>query len=138
MTTSQVTNYRDMKFIAFSTGFVSIYKANVPVAQLPTKLLKGVPAVAIMSVVDRCAADYKEVARRAEILKALFPGLSFGYLGNIETSFDDRSFYFFFPHPGRVGTYEDRVGGYSFSQLGDMLAKWDAIEARVRRVMEAK
>lgn len=47
-------------------------------------------------------------------------GISFGYIGNIPvgaaqgSQHDDRAFYVFLPHPGRVGTYDDRIGGFSY------------------------
>ncbi len=34
-----------------------------------------------------------------------------GYLGNISRDRDDRSWYFFAAHPGRVGTHADTWGG---------------------------
>lgn len=50
-------------------------------------------------------------------------GLTFGYIGNIAFGApnghksDDRSFSVFLPHPGRVGRYEDRFGGFSYGDL---------------------
>lgn len=38
-----------------------------------------------------------------------FPGLSFGYIGNIERWGDDRYWMVFLPHPGRVGGFNDSV-----------------------------
>jgi len=36
---------------------------------------------------------------------------SSGYIGNVERGRDDRAWYFFAPHPGRVGEAADRWGG---------------------------
>jgi len=50
-------------------------------------------------------------------------GLSFGYIGNLVTGAsegsegDDRSHMVFLPHPNRVGTTSDRIGGFSFGDL---------------------
>lgn len=40
------------------------------------------------------------------------PGnITSGYIGNVERGRDDRSWYFFAPHPGRAGEAKDRWGG---------------------------
>lgn len=45
-------------------------------------------------------------------------GATFGYIGNLDERFgDDRSWYVFLPHPGRVGTTEDRFGGFSTGDI---------------------
>jgi len=77
---------------------------------------------------------------RVDALKAEFPTVSFGYIGNcgVDRSgpFDDRSWYVFLPHPGRVGTPRDNVGGYRTANLRVMLADWDSrILPAVRRGM---
>lgn len=49
-------------------------------------------------------------------MKACLPeGWSFGYIGNVYFGpmKDDRCWYIFVPHPGRVGTSEDRIGGFA-------------------------
>jgi len=40
-------------------------------------------------------------------------GFTIGYIGNCSSEIDDRSWVIFRAHPGRIGTKEDRVGGYS-------------------------
>lgn len=42
---------------------------------------------------------------------------TFGYIGNCGAGYDDRAWYAFAPHPGRVGTAADRIGGYSTDEL---------------------
>lgn len=50
-------------------------------------------------------------------------GVTFGYIGNLWTGAtdgskgDDRSFMVFLPHPNRVGTDADRLGGFSYGDL---------------------
>ena len=80
----------------------------------------------------------KSLELLVDVLKAEFPGISFGYIGNVDRWGDDRSWYVFLPHPGRVGTMLDRVGGYSTDRLPDMLAGWDGIVAIVRKRMIAR
>ncbi|CAB4189613.1 hypothetical protein UFOVP1196_4 [uncultured Caudovirales phage] len=68
-------------------------------------------------------------------LQAELPGITFGYIGNCGVNrngpFDDRSWYIFLPHPGRVGTSDDRVGG----NLDNMLKNWDIMANVARRRM---
>lgn len=49
---------------------------------------------------------------------------TFGYIGNCGVDgrgrFDDRCWFAFRPHPGRVGTEADRIGGYPTSQLATL------------------
>lgn len=83
--------------------------------------------------------SYALLQAKAEELKARFPGISFGYIGNVGVdrsgSYDDRSWYVFLPHPGRVGGYIDRVGGFATADLSKMLDGWHRIEAAVERGM---
>ena len=46
---------------------------------------------------------------------------TFGYIGNCDNVRDDRTWFAFRPHPGRVGTPDDRIGGYRTDDL-DKLA----------------
>lgn len=48
-------------------------------------------------------------------------GWTFGYIGNVTPLRDDRGWYAFRPHPGRVGTSADRIGGHGTDEL-DKLA----------------
>ena len=41
--------------------------------------------------------------------KPAFPGITFGYLGNVERWGDDRTWFIFLPCPGRIGSYNDQV-----------------------------
>jgi hypothetical protein len=76
---------------------------------------------------------------KAAELKRELPGVTFGYIGNcgVDRSgpFDDRSWYIFLPHPGRVGDYSDRVGGYRTRDLARMLEGWDRLADAARREM---
>lgn len=82
---------------------------------------------------------HNELQRKFKALKAEFPEISFGYIGNcgVDRSghFDDRSWQIFLPHPGRIGTYDDRVGGYSTERLPEMLASWPKLANLVRTRM---
>jgi hypothetical protein len=70
-------------------------------------------------------------------LRVEFPGLSFGYIGNYGRHGDDRSWRFFLPHPGRIGTYADCVSLGSTAQLPGSTEPeaWAVIEGRIRRGM---
>ena len=78
----------------------------------------------------------------SEALKRELPGVTFGYIGNcgVDRSgpFDDRSWYIFLPHPGRVGTYEDRIGGFRTSDLATMLASWEKLANGARVAMRQR
>lgn len=53
-------------------------------------------------------------ARFDRMMKATLPeGWSYGYIGNVDHKTDDRAWFIFAPHPGRVGTPKDRIGGFS-------------------------
>lgn len=45
------------------------------------------------------------------------PQVTFGYIGNVERGRDDREWMIFLPHPGRVGTDRDRIGGFTTGDL---------------------
>jgi hypothetical protein len=62
------------------------------------------------------------------------PGITIGYLGNIELWGDDRAFYVFLPHPGRVGTYSDMVSLGQYYQLPAAVPQWEQIAATARRL----
>ena len=53
--------------------------------------------------------------------------ITFGYIGNCDTRIsgevvnDHRSWKVFLPHPGRVGTYEDCLGGFPTGSLEGVL-----------------
>lgn len=71
---------------------------------------------------------YEQCQRLTELLtKNTEIDWSFGYLGNsygIEGTMayqDDRTWYAFAAHPGRVGTTRDRIGGFRTSDLGHLV-----------------
>ena len=39
------------------------------------------------------------------------------------------------PHPGRIGTFDDRVGSYAPWEMDQMLAAWPRLEETVRTRM---
>src|SRR6187549_255381 len=88
------------------------------------------------------AAAHAVLLGRFELLKLEFPTVTFGYIGNCGVyrsgPYDDRRWYIFLPHHGRVGGYSDRVGGYSTESLGNMLADWDRLVGRVRLAMAGR
>lgn len=60
--------------------------------------------------------------------KASLPeGITTGYIGNLESWGDDRAWFIFRSRPGRVGTTEDRIGGYSTENRGKLLSSLRAI-----------
>jgi hypothetical protein len=59
---------------------------------------------------DPCARIRARIQRLADMLP---DDVSFGYIGNCDgAGYDDRLWYLFLPHPGRVGTSLDRIGGF--------------------------
>jgi hypothetical protein len=64
---------------------------------------------------DTCAAL---VARIAD---ATGDEWTFGYIGDVSRHGDDRGWFAFRAHPGRVGTAADRIGGHGTADL-DKLA----------------
>lgn len=55
--------------------------------------------------------------------------VTFGYIGNLSGSRDDRRWMIFLPHPGRVGTYDDQVGGFETGSLEGIVAARRALKA---------
>jgi hypothetical protein len=66
--------------------------------------------------------DPADVCRRRVATLAELTGAewTFGYIGNVSGARDDRRWYAFAPHPGRVGTADDRIGGVPTEKLGDL------------------
>jgi len=58
-------------------------------------------------------------AAAQDSIKAI-PGVSIGYIGNCSASYDDRSWMIFLPHPGRVGTSGDSLGGFATADRGKL------------------
>jgi hypothetical protein len=55
-------------------------------------------------------------------------GFTVGYIGNCSRDLDDRSWMIFRDHAGRVGTKEDRMGGYSTEERYKLLTIIKAIK----------
>jgi hypothetical protein len=66
--------------------------------------------------------------------------VTFGYLGNVAPngSNDQRSWMVFLPHPGRVGRYEDHLGGFPTGSLEGIVAARRSLRALARGVALAK
>lgn len=45
---------------------------------------------------------------------------SIGYIGNVTPARDDRTWYAFAAHPGRIGTSADRIGGVATDDLATL------------------
>lgn len=74
----------------------------------------------------KAEANARAYARAEAIVKDL-PGVTIGYIGNCSvasdvrvSAHDDRSWYIFLPHPGRVGTREDSLGGFPTEDRGKL------------------
>jgi len=76
--------------------------------------------------------EVKRVARlnaRFDTEKLDMPkGFTIGYIGNCSRNLDDRSWMIFRDHAGRVGTKEDRIGGYSTEERYKLLPFINAIK----------
>ena len=55
-------------------------------------------------------------------------GFTVGYIGNCNRDLDDRSWTIFRDHKGRIGTKEDRMGGYSTEERYKLLTIIKAIK----------
>lgn len=77
--------------------------------------------------------------RLVEILDQLDPEVTwtFGYIGNLSHERDDRAWYAFASHPGRVGRSDDRIGGLPTENL-DQLAERLAGAVTLARVFSAR
>lgn len=105
---------------------------------LPKGMVQGLTVREIRAKVAKMVADEAEFFRRGEELKAAFPGVTFGYIGNLETQWDDRGYSIYLPHPGRIGTYQDRIGLWRRWELDEALSEWDQIVESVRKGMEGR
>lgn len=90
-----------------------------------------------VAVVDQAALEAKarreawttrQMIRAEEVVKTL-DGVSLGYIGNVYSDgTDDRSWFIFLPHPGRIGEAEDRIGGFDTSDRAKLLPLLNAIK----------
>ena len=123
--------YNGIRMVATIHGFVHIGD----LALWPKQIVTGRTRRQIMERVETVNAARAEVEKRAAALIAEFPGVTFGYLGNCCGTYDDRSYTIFLPHPGRIGTFDDRVGSYAPWEMDQMLAAWPRLEETVRTRM---
>ncbi len=73
----------------------------------------------------------KRLQRSVEVTRDIIKdleGVSIGYIGNCSRDFDDRSWMIFLPHPERIGTAADHIGGYPSSKRSKLVA--DALTLR--------
>lgn len=91
---------------------------------MPTAVIETSTPIELASILEEKVVD----------LSKELPGISFGYIGNIESWGDNRDFRVFLPHPGRVGGLSDSVGLGNFKDLASALEAWPQIDARVRRL----
>jgi hypothetical protein len=81
-----------------------------------TTVAYGTDDTAITPLVEQLRAFVKDLAEVSGI------DYTFGYIGNLDARFgDDRIWYVFAPHPGRVGTDKDRFGGVRTEQLAELI-----------------
>jgi len=85
---------------------------------------------------ERTARTERMYARAEEIVKRL-PGVSIGYIGNLTSQNDDRSWMIFLPHPGRVGTTADSLGCFSTADRYRLLGLAMTLETGYRLGQEA-
>lgn len=72
------------------------------------------------------------LSEAVDFLQPQLPGITFGYFGNCESWGDDRTWYIFLPHPGRVGKYGDGVSLGRSSQLYIAVGQWSRMEKLAR------
>lgn len=73
--------------------------------------------------------NIRQMARAEELVKEI-DGVSIGYIGNVYLDgTDDRSWRIFLPHPGRVGTSADCLGGFPTHERGKLLPLLIALKA---------
>jgi len=128
------TRYKNFQFLPNRNGQVIILKDGLNYAVRPLKVVAGLSALEIVTALEANQAAGTELQRLASELRVEFPRVTFGYIGNLEVGWDDRSFSIFLPTVG-VGTYADRVGGYAAWELVRMVADWPQLLEVVRRKM---
>lgn len=95
---------------------------------------------------DQLAARYArqeailrdEIAELNTLLGATEHKVTFGYVGNLGNGRDDRTWMVFLPHPGRVGTWEDQVGGFPTGSLEGIIETRRALKAVAKGVRLAR
>jgi hypothetical protein len=77
---------------------------------------------------------YHWLTDRVKQLAVELPGVTFGYIGNVEGNWDDRCWMVFLPHPGRVGKDGDAVRLGATKDLDRAMYGWDLVEAKARKL----
>lgn len=80
---------------------------------------------------DRLATILRRAERISELLtERTGVEFTFGYIGNVNSYQpgthayrDDRLWYFFAAHPGRIGDHRDHIGGYHTADLEELLTE---------------
>lgn len=124
------TKYADVKMFETIHGYVKVTRDGQDQICWPKEIVKGLTRAQIMARVEANTAAYQAIQEKVKSLPA---GVTFGYLGNIGTTYDDRTYHLFLPHPGRVGTWKDQVGDYRPWQLDAMLGNWDQLISLAER-----
>jgi len=79
--------------------------------------------------IERTLARVAKLNAKFDTAKLDMPeGFSVGYIGNCSRDLDDRSWMIFRDHADRVGTKEDRIGGYSTEERYKLLKSIHAIK----------
>jgi hypothetical protein len=87
----------------------------------------------IAQVLDPVVLARLEIDANVAELAAELPGITFGYIGNIERWGDDRAWAVFLPHPGRVGGTGDSVALGETADLPKAAANWASIVSAARK-----
>jgi hypothetical protein len=77
--------------------------------------------------------DFRILEERVKELSQELPGVTFGYIGNLERWGDDRSWAVFLPHPARVGGFNDQISIGTTEKLPAAVNKWAAIAESARK-----
>lgn len=101
----------------------------------PISLFRGLTIRDILAKAIQVNLEVKAASETAAAL-AKELGCTFGAIGNIERWGDDMCYSIYLPHPGRVGTYADRVGSWSHTDLATV--NWDDVRAQVVRRLELR
>lgn len=137
-----------LSFTKMANGWVSIDRAPtdpegypIRVALLPLKVVEGLTAAQITTLVGDIRKANAVLQVHAETLAQLHPEakVTWGYIGNIEPMWDDRSFRFFTGPTKTSAPHGDSSGGWALWELPQVTDHWDTIyPAVMRKVLQAK
>jgi len=81
---------------------------------------------------EELEARFVRTVTAIKVLVPRIPGATFGYIVTLERSGDFRVWSVFLPHPGRVGTREDRIGSFATGDAAGARAALLELAAFVR------